>query len=68
MSFFKISFVLQSQPLPQAPPRQPSRILDDLDRRDFEDHGFDPDDPDSESEGDEVDLALDALLKATSSP
>ena len=67
--FFEIVLcIAEPAPLPQAPPQQPPRILDDIDRRDLEDYGFDPDGPDSESEGDEVDLALDALLKATSSP
>ena len=49
-------------PPPPAPAQQPW-LVDQVDNRDLEDYGIDPDRPDSPLSGDDIDLALAALLK-----
>ena len=57
-------FVLgQLQVCPQPTPAQPPRLVDPVDRRDWEDYDIDPDRPDSLLSGDDIDLALAALMK-----
>ena len=48
---------------PQPTPIQPPLPVDPVDRRDWEDYGFDEDLPGPPTSGDDMDIALAALLK-----
>ena len=53
-------------PASSHPPSQPSAppsVLDDVDRRDLEDYCIDPDGPDSDLDGEDIDHSLSALFK-----
>ena len=53
---------MPAPPLPPAPAQQPL-LVDPVDSRDWEDYTIDPDRPDSPLSGDDIDLALAALMK-----
>ena len=50
-------------PPPLPAPAQLPLLVDQVDHRDCEDYGIDPDRPDSPLSGDDIDLALAALMK-----